>query len=124
MQPAKLTDKAMQTLKPALGLARGAIKREIKQGKSALYQTSMGNLLVVVRPEGQELVIVAVAGKDLQSSQQEILNFARLKGFRTLRFHTRFPKALQKGLAGLRPQLIDTRLRLFSVEYVYRLELY
>jgi hypothetical protein len=124
MLPVKLSNQVLQVLKPALSFAKGTIKREIKQGISQLYQTDQGNLFVVVRPEGRELVVVAVAGKNLYFSQQEIISFARKNGYLTLRFHTRHPEHLSKGLQGLNITLIEKRKHLIgSDEFVYRMVL-
>lgn len=105
-------------------MAVGTIKSEIEKGISQLYQTVLGNLLVVLRPEGSELVVVAVVGKNLKASQIEIINFAKSQGFSTIRFHARHPEYLRKGLQGLSYELIDVRNHFFSgTEYVYRINL-
>ncbi|GHE87465.1 hypothetical protein [Thalassotalea profundi] len=115
----------MQALKPALPFAKGTIKNEIINGISQLYSTNARNLYIVTRPEGAELVIVAVVGKNLLSAQQEIINFAKINGFKTIRFHTTQIKRLKKGLRGLNYQLVEHKKRfLRGDEYVYRLRLY
>lgn len=119
-----VSKQVMQALKPALPFAKGTIQTQIEKGICQLYQTTLGNLIVVTRPEGSELVIVAVAGTDLLSSQQEILAFAKVQGFTTLRFHTRHPKRLAKGLQGLNFYHFDTRAHLFGgTEYIFKLGL-
>lgn len=124
MYKLKVSNELMQVLKPALPFSVGTIKREILNGVSSLYQSDGGNLLIVLRPENSELVVVAVAGSDLLSSQQEIVNHARISGFKTLRFHSQYPKRLTKGLSGLSYQINEVRKHLFGrVEYVFRVKL-
>ena len=124
MYGVELTKKAMQVLKPALPFAKGTIKAEISQGISQLYMTDLGNLYVVARPEGAELVIVAVAGFNLLHSQQEILQFAKSQGFQSIRFHTRYPEHLKKGLGGLRYTLVEIRQRVFgNNEHVFKVNI-
>lgn len=124
MYKVPLNNQRMQALKPALPFAKGTIKTEILRGISTLYKTNQGNLLVVLRPEGSELVVVAVAGSNLLSSQQEIISFATISGFKTLRFHARNPKHLEKGLRGLNYSMVEVRRHLLSgVEYVFRIRL-
>ncbi|REL31078.1 hypothetical protein [Thalassotalea euphylliae] len=113
----------LRALRPATGAAHLAITREIQRGESQLFTTFNRAMSVVVRPEGETLVIVAVAGRDLFNNRIDIINLARANGFRRLRFHTRHPERLRKGLHGLNYQLIEMRPRLFSNEYVYGLEL-
>jgi len=124
MLKASLNRHAMQVLKPALISAKSTIKKEIRTGKSHLYLTDNQQLYVVVRPEGSELVIVAVAGNSLLLSQQEIVNFAKTNGFSTLRFHATHPERLKKGLQGLAYYLVEKRQRILSHdEYVFRVDL-
>lgn len=114
----------MQVLKPALPFATGSIKREIQQGISHLYITNAGNLYVVLRPEGNELVVVAVAGRNLFSAQQAIVDFGRNHGFATLRFHTRSPEHLKKGLSGLNYYHDETRKHFIGGdEYIFKVRL-
>jgi hypothetical protein len=117
------TKSIMQVLRPALFLAKGTVKREIEQGISHLYVTSSNTLYIVLRPENQELVAVAVAGTGLYHSRQEIINFAKASGFKTIRFHTRVPDLLSRALNGLNVQLIDVKKSLFRKEYIYRVRL-
>lgn len=124
MRKISLTKAAIKTLRPALSGAIGTIKREIATGVSQLYQTADNNLLVVARPEGDQLVIVAVAGSRLYQSRGEIINFARLNHFKSIRFHTKVPERLTRALEGLPFVLIDERKSLLGAnELVYQLEL-
>lgn len=123
MRKVSLTKQIMQVLKPALFNAKGTIKGEIAQGISHLYLTSNNLLYLVLRPEGKQLVAVAVAGKKLRDSRQEIIAFAKQGGFTSIRFHTKHPEYLVKGLSGLPTRLIEVRKSIFSSEYVYQLNL-
>ena len=124
MRPLKLNKQIMQQLKPALYTARNTIKREIEQGVSHLLTTRGGNLLVVLRPERGEMVVVAVVGKNLKQSRQEIIDYIKVLGFNTVRFHTRHPERLQKGLDGLFYWLAEVRSHMFgNDEYVFRLNI-
>lgn len=83
-----------------------------------------GQLLIVTRREGTQLVIVAVAGKGLYQSREEIIHFARFNQFTSIRFHTKHPERLRRALQGLPVSLIDTRKSLFGRdELIYLLEL-
>ena len=109
-----LTSRALKTLRPALGGSVGTIKREIANGVSALYQSVHSRLFIVVRPEGQQHVVVAVAGSGLYQSRIEIINFARFNQFTSIRFHTKHPERLTRALSGLAFSLVETRQSLFG----------
>lgn len=112
-------------LRPALAGAMGTIKRELQSGVSQLYQTSKGNLLVVLRPEGNELVVVAVAGSQLAASAHEIIRFALHHQFNSIRFHTKVPERLTKGLANVPHELVEVRQSLLGKdELVYRIRIH
>jgi hypothetical protein len=49
----------------------------------------VGKLAVVLRVEGNELVVVAAAGRGLLPATRLIFKFARDNGLSTIRFHTR-----------------------------------
>lgn len=123
MRKIKLTKDVMQVLKPALFLAKGTIKSEINQGVSTLYVADNNKLYVVLRPELDELVVVAVAGHGLYQSRSEIINFAIQHGFHSLRFHTRAPELLERALTGLGFKLIEVRRHLIGRDFIYRLDL-
>jgi len=119
-----LTAHILQVLRPALIGAKGTIKSEIVSGVSHLYQTDGNNLYVVIRPEGDVMVVVAIAGSRLYQSRQEILNFARFNQFKSIRFHTKHPEHLERALTGLPFALIEVRKALFgNDELIYKLEL-
>ena len=114
----------MQVLKPALIGAKGTIKREITNGVSQVYQTSNGRLIVVLRGEAKQLVVVAVAGSKLYQSRQEIITFARFNQFTSIRFHTKYPERLTRGLSGLPIAHVETRHSIIGRdELIYVLEL-
>lgn len=124
MRQIAMSDQIMQVLKPALTGAKGTIKREIKDGISKLYQASNGRLIVVLRAEGNQLVVVAVAGSKLYQSRQEIITFARFNQFTSIRFHTKHPERLTRGLAGLPIAHVETRHSIIGRdELIYILEL-
>ena len=117
---------AKNTLAPALKGGAGVIKREIKQGVASVYQSSNKNVFAVVRPEGRELVFVAVAGKNLASAVNEFVLFAKQRGFSSVRYHTKNPYFVAKGVSALaiKPQLIEVRKAIFgNDEYIYRVNL-
>ena len=117
---------AKNTLAPALKGGAGVIKREIKQGVASVYQSSNKNVFAVVRPEGKELVFVAVAGKNLASAVNEFVLFAKQRGFSSVRYHTKNPYFVAKGARALviKPQLIEVRKAIFgNDEYIYRVNL-
>jgi hypothetical protein len=122
MREITLTSHAIEVLKPALHGAINKIKSEIKRGVSRLYITDNNKLYVVLRAEGLELVAVAVAGRGIRESRNEIINFAINNQFKTIRFHTKHPQRLEKGLQGLPLKLIEVRKALLSRdELVYQL---
>lgn len=113
-------------LAPAMKGGAGQIKREIKRGVAMCYQTSNGKVFAIVRPEGQELVFVAVAGAGLAHVAHEFVFFAKMKGFKSIRYHTKNPHFLAKGVNALsvKPQLIEVRNAIFgNNEYIYRIKI-
>jgi len=117
---------AKKTLAPAMKGGAGLIKREIKQEVARVYQSNNSNVFAVVRPEGNELVFVAVAGKGLAHVANEFVLFAKQNGFSSIRYHTKNPYFLAKGVSALaiKPQLIEIRKALFgNDEYIYRIKL-
>lgn len=125
MKEIELSKDVIKVLRPALSGAVGTIKREIKEGVSNLYISANQSLYIVLRPEGDQLVVVAVAGKHLIKTQKEIISFAVNHGFTSIRFHTKNPKILRAGLAGLSVRLIEVRKNLFGKNeliYVINLE--
>jgi hypothetical protein len=119
-------DIAKKTLAPAMKGGAGQIKREIKAGLSSVYQSNDGNVFAVVRPEGKELVFVAVAGRGLAKVANEFALFAKSSGFNSIRYHTKNPHFLAKGVSALsiKPSLVEVRRAFFgSDEYIYRINL-
>lgn len=119
-------ESAKDVLAPALKGGAGSIKREIKQGLASVYQSSNRNIFAVVRPEGSELVFVAVAGAGLARAVNEFVLFARQGGFSSIRYHTKNPHFLAKGVSALsiKPQLVEVRKAFFgSNEYIYRVKI-
>lgn len=124
MRGVSLTNHVMRVLKPALQGAQGTIKREIEQGISRLYQTDDGNLYAVIRREGSIAVFVAVAGTGLYQARGELIDFAHSNHFSAIRFHTKHPERLRKGLQGLPIKRIAVNKSLFGRdEWVYLMEL-
>ena len=119
-------DIAKKALAPAMKGGAGLIKREIKKGLASVYQSNDGAIFAVVRPEGNELVFVAVAGTGLASVANEFVLFALQGGFNSIRYHTKNPHFLAKGVSALaiKPHLIEVRKALFgNDEYIYRIKL-
>ena len=124
MRRVQLTKQIMRVLSPALVHAKATIKREIESGISSLYQSDNSSLFFVLRPEGRELVVVAAAGAGLKESRQEVINFAIENNFKSIRYHTKYPERLMKGLKGLPVRLIEIRRSLFGRdELVYKMRL-
>jgi len=113
-------------LAPAMKGGASHIKREIKRGDAQTFQTDNGNVFAIVRPEGEELVFVAVAGKGLALVVHEFVAFAKMNGFKFIRYHTKNPHFLAKGVSVLsvKPQLVEVRKALIgNNEYIYRITL-
>ncbi|WP_249314087.1 hypothetical protein [Pseudoalteromonas sp. S2755] len=121
VQSVELTDSVLRVLRPALFNAIGTIKREIRQGISQLHQ--IGQLYVVTRKEAQELVIVAVAGRNLLHAVPSLIRYAQQQQCGSIRWHTRNPEYIRHGFANLPAQLVEKRRGIFHDEYVYRLVL-
>ncbi|MBU3022877.1 hypothetical protein [Aestuariibacter sp. A3R04] len=126
MKKVPLTREFKDALKPALwGNAEKTVFDEIETGAAGLYLTESGGLLVVLRREVATLVVVAVVGSNLKSERDEIFRFATANGYKNIRFHTRAPEHLKKGLYGLPVRLLRVENRTFGAdEYVYTLELF
>ena len=106
---------ASAILKPALpGTSRQFIKRQVKRGDAGLAR--VGKLAVVLRVEGNELVVVAAAGRGLLPATRLIFKFARDNGLSTIRFHPR-RKGLHRHVKQWPFHLIEQR----GNEYIYRM---
>ena len=99
-----------QVLKPAFLDDAGVIKHQINQGVAELFRVD--NAFFVTRLEDKELVIVALAGQNLDQAAQEIFTAAQKVGCQSIRFHTK-----RQGLARMLKQFKPT-----YVETVYRVE--
>ncbi|WP_102796763.1 hypothetical protein [Bowmanella denitrificans] len=124
MRRVQLTEPVKKALKPALwGNAKKAVFAEIESGKAGVFVTHNNQLLTVLRLEGREMVVVAAVGQNLRANRQELINFALANHAMTLRWHTKAPQHLQKGVAGLPVQLAEVRKRALGPdEYVYKLQ--
>ncbi|KAF7770080.1 hypothetical protein PCIT_a3035 [Pseudoalteromonas citrea] len=121
MQSVELTEPVLRVLRPALFRGKGTIKREIRQGISQLHR--VGELFIVTRKEAHELVIVAVAGRNLLNAIESLINYARQLKCSSIRWHTRNPEYIRHGFANLPAQLVEKRRGILYDEYVYRLVL-
>jgi hypothetical protein len=117
-----LSEAIKKSLKPALwGNAQKQVFKDVRMGKSSVFMTNNKELVMVAKLEGREFVVVALTGKNLLANRQEIIDFALSKGAITVRFHTKNPKHLDKGLTGIRAILSEIRPSFFGgPEYVYR----
>lgn len=73
----------------------------------------------VLRSENSELVIMCLQGSRLKKVALELLNFARLNDFKTVRFHTNRP-ALNRFLNSV---LKSEDLEFYEMERIYRVVL-
>jgi len=122
MKQITVTDDLLRRLNPALWGAKATIRNELTQGVSSLYQTSGNNLIAVIRFEGKTMVVVAVVGRNLNASVNEFISLARQYVCTSIRFHTKNPQHIEKGLGNLPLKLIEVRKNLFSKpELVYML---
>jgi len=118
----KLSKGLKKMLKPSLGSDASSVYDEIESGRSKLMQFS-DSLIGVIRFEGRQMVVVAVAGKGLFQARQSIIDMAVANGSVSIRFHTRNGERLLKGVRGLPLTLIEVRKSfLRRPEYVYLLE--
>ncbi|MBY6095127.1 hypothetical protein [Ferrimonas balearica] len=108
-------------LKPAGGIA--ALSREAEQGMTQVYQSNDGALLVAVRREPVDFVVVAAAGRGLARHSGAIVALARQSGAARLRFHTRHPGRVANTIRRWPIRLTETRRRGLATEYVYHMEL-
>lgn len=123
MRKIEPTKNNVRRVKRAMRGARGFIRNELKQGRSSLYETDSAEIAAILRLEGNELVIVALEGKNLKANAPEIINFAKSNGATSLRFHTRNLRRLEKGIEGLGFELIETRQSILGTENIFKLEL-
>lgn len=81
---------AEAVLFPALRGDLAGIRDEVQDGAASLYRFdhNRGSTWVVLRGEGSELVVVAMAGAGLHNVAAAIISSARRSGFASLRCHT------------------------------------
>lgn len=119
MKPVALTNARQNLLK--LADADKAVFAEIQSGITRLYQLSTAPLLAAIRPEGREMVVVAVVGKNLKIGALELIKYGRIQGFTTARFHTTRPQKLLRSLVNIPVNKIAHKRRFFKPdEHVYR----
>lgn len=108
------TLKAWEYLTAALGSDLPIIQQEVAAGVSHLVCWG-GEFYSVLRPEqaatGAELVIVGGAGKNSVKWTEKIHEWARVKGFKTVRLHTLHPDAMLRMGKSLGYQRAETILR-------------
>jgi hypothetical protein len=94
----KITATAWQQLAPALGNDLRIIQSEVDQGRAQLIAWGDGEFFTVLRAEqsanGQELVIVAAAGKRSIHYLAQIHQLAKNQGFKSVRLHTMRPESM------------------------------
>ncbi|WP_259395279.1 hypothetical protein [Shewanella sp. SR43-8] len=89
---------AWQKLAPALGDDLAIIQHEVNQGNAQLIMWGDGEFYTVTRGEkaanGNELVIVAAAGRNSAPYLDKIHEQAKAQGFYSVRLHTTRPNAM------------------------------
>lgn len=107
--------RAWQLLAPTLEDDLRTIQSEVAQGVAHLIEWGDGEFFTVVRPEsyatGNELVIVAAAGKNAPKHTAIIHELAKKQGFKSIRFHTLRPDAFLRMGKHLGYQRAHTILR-------------
>ncbi|MCL1038030.1 hypothetical protein L2750_12810 [Shewanella submarina] len=90
--------RAWELLAAALGDDLKLIQEEVLRGESQLMEWGGGEFYTVTRAEvmshGNELVIVAAAGKNSLVHLAEIHRHAKAQGFASTRIHTKKPDAM------------------------------
>lgn len=74
-------------------------KKAINSGECQAWRFLSGDLWMITRSEGEELVVCCIEGAGLKDAAPKIIEAARHGEFKTIRFHTRRP-ALGKMLHG------------------------
>lgn len=110
VRPATWGEVAEQ-LKPSLQHDGDYIKADVENGLAFCWW--VGDVAMISRREGDEMVIVCMVGKQLFDVAPVIVAAAKKAGCKSLRFHTQRP-AFGKLLAPL---------GFFELERVYRVEL-
>jgi hypothetical protein len=110
-QQCSWSQQAHEVLKPALNGDDDHVKREVQQGLSSLFSCEAGYM--VVRREGDELVLVSGAGRNVDQALKDWISAAKHKGFKSVRYHTQRKGMMRKAKNNGFKEL----------ERVYRLEL-
>jgi hypothetical protein len=103
-----LTAEVEKVLLPAFLADADFIKNEISSGAAELFRVN--SAFFVTRLESAELVIIAVAGKDLPAAAKIMFNAAKTIGCQSIRFHTK-RKALARMLKEFKPEYVETVYR-------------
>lgn len=101
----KLTADVEKVLEPAFCDDADFIKNQIISGAAELFKVN--SAFFVTRIEEKELVIVALAGRDLTSAAKIIFEAAKSIGCQSIRFHTK-RKGLARLLSDLKPKYVET----------------
>ncbi|MFC3151796.1 hypothetical protein ACFOEK_12220 [Litoribrevibacter euphylliae] len=115
MQARQLTwsDAVAQKLAIAMGDDQALFEREVQAGISHVWELLGGDLLMICRAEGDELVVCCLQGKNVTEGGPLIIENARRCGFKSVRFHTKHDKLGELGKT----------LGFKKVETIYGLEL-
>ena len=76
MRRAVLSEQNKRLLRPALGSASRAVFAEVDSGQAKVFETNNREIVAIFRFEGLEMVVIALAGRNLLENRAEILNFA------------------------------------------------
>lgn len=98
-------------LRPAFGNDEAFIVADVERGLAHCWE--IGHAAMITRREGDELVVVALAGKGLSDIAPDICEAARRAGCKTIRFHTRRPglyRLLQHVGAELREYVFEIQV--------------
>lgn len=94
---------------PAFSADADFIKAQIKSGEAELFR--VGRAFFVTRLEGDELVIVSLAGENLAVASNIIFDAAQKVGCKSIRFHTK-RKGLARMLKQFKPKYVETIYRI------------
>lgn len=108
-------------ISPAIDYGKRILKRQVRRGEAAFWQVQSAPVLLLVRPEGKQMVICCAAGRNLRQAQQEIINHAQSKGYSSIRWHTYRPDTLKKAMQGLGTFVSVRKAFLRPPEYIYTL---
>jgi hypothetical protein len=118
MQIVEWSPQFSAAIKPALPkTTRQFVKREVKKGLAVAGWVD--GLAFVVRPEGNELVIVAAAGRDIKNANKHIYAMAKKQGFTSLRYHTESTAFARLIAKNWRFELVEIK----PDEYIFRMQI-